>query len=330
MAAITHDPCFLYLGTADGIRAGRLLDGRLDVLDRSIDGNVVRDVAVHPADPTDAFVGCGLRGWGLYHTDDAGTSVDQVGFDDRWVWGVTRHPTDPETIYVGTEPPMLYRSTDNGSTFEPFDGISALPSRSRWTFFHDPFNEGHVHGIALHPDRPERIFAGIEHGALIYTHDGGETWNDTLIGSDVHRVAVDPSDPDHVLAATGSGLYRSFDAGREWGQTRDLRSTYLHTIVFDSDFPDRLYAYADRDHDPILTSGDNGDTWSALGDGLPAASPADNLRRHPTDPETLVYAGDTAEGTSRLFVSTDTGETWNRIETALPKVWRVETTPDVD
>lgn len=326
---IPRAPCLLYLGTRDGLCVARLTDGNLEILNRGIEGQAVRDIAVHPADPADAFIGCGLRGWGLHHTVDAGATVEQLGFDDRWVWGVTRHPSDPETVFVGTEPPMLYRSTDAGSTFESFDQLDELPSRSEWTFFHEPFHAGHVHGIALHPDGPDRIFAGVEHGALIYTRDGGETWHDTLLGSDVHRIAVDPTDPDHVLAATGSGLYQSTDAGGEWEQTRDLRGLYLHTILIDPDSPTRRYVYAARDDGPILRSTDGGDTWSAIGEGLPAARPADNLRRHPTDPETLVYAGDTADQTSHLFVSPDAGATWNRVDEPLPKVWRVAAAVDV-
>lgn len=326
---IPDEPCSLYLGTRDGIRVVRLADGDLEVVNRGLEGQAVRDIAVHPDDPDDAFIGCGLRGWGLYRTTDAGETIDQLGFDDRWVWGLTRDPTDPQTIFVGTEPPMLYRSTDNGSTFEPFDQLDELPSRSAWTFFHEPFHAGHVHGIALHPDRPERVFAGVEHGAVIYTHDGGETWHDTLVGSDVHRLAVDPTDPDHVLAATGSGLHQSYDAGGEWERTPDLRGLYLHSLVIDPDSPSRRYVYAARDDDPILRSTDGGETWSAIGEGLPTAKPADTLGRHPTEPDTLIYAGDTADQTSHLFVSPDAGATWNRVDEPLPKVWRVAVAVDV-
>lgn len=320
------DSCLLYLGTKDGLRLARLMDDGLTVLGRVAEGNVVRDIAAHPADPADVFVGCGLRGWGLYHTADGGETVDELGFEDQWVWGVTRHPADPETVYVGTEPPMLYRSTDGGRTFDSFDAIDDLPSRGRWTFFHEPFRAGHVHGIAIHPDRPARIFAGVEHGALIYTHDAGETWHEALVGSDLHRIALDPNDPAHVLAATGGGLSRSTDAGETWEQVPDLRGLYLHSVVFDSST--RLYVYADRDGNPLYRSDDGGSSWTAIGDGLPAAQPADTLCVHPVDSETLIYAGDTDAEGSHVFVSTDTGESWTRIEGQLPKVWRLEVAPD--
>lgn len=327
MATLPEPPCLLYLGTSDGLRVARLTGDGLDVVANAIAGNAVRAITVHPDDPTNAYVGCGLRGWGLYHTSDAGRTVETLGFEDRWVWGATRHPDDPETVFVGTEPPMLYRSTDGGSTFDAFEGIDELSSRPEWTFFHEPFYEGHLHGIAIRPERPERIFAGVEHGALVYSHDGGETWAETLVGSDVHRVAIDPTDPDRVFAATGSGMYRSEDAGLEWSKTPDLRGEYLHTIVFDPDEPERMYVYAADDGDPVWKSEDGGNSWRPVGARLPAARPADTLRVHPSDSETLVYAGDTEDG-GRLFVSPDAGDTWHPVDHSLPKVWRLEVAPD--
>lgn len=327
MASLPRKPCLLYLGTADGLRVARLTPDGLDVVAKAIPDNAVRALSVDPTDPTDVFVGCGLRGWGLYHTSDAGRTVRQCGFDDRWVWGVERHPSDLDSLYVGTEPPMLYLSPDGGATFDAFEGIDDLPSRPEWTFFHEPFYEGHVHGIDVHPDHPDRIFAGVEHGAVIYSHDGGETWAESLVGSDVHRVAVDPTDPDRVFAATGAGLYRSDDVGREWSRIRDLRGQYLHAIVFDPEARERMYVYAAEDAHPVWKSRDGGNSWSPVGEGLPAARPADTVRLHPEEPETLVYAGDTDDG-GRLFVSTDAGDAWHRIDQPLPKVWRLEVAPD--
>ena len=327
MALDLASDCRLYLGTGDGLRTARLTRDGAEVTARAVAGNAVRAIAVDPEDPDDAYVGCGLRGWGLYHTEDGGASVESLGFEDVWVWGVARDTADTDTVYVGTEPPMLHVSEDGGETFTALEGLDELPSRPDWTFFHDPFRAGHVHGIAIHPERPERILAGVEHGALVASDDGGETWTESLVGSDVHRVAVRPDDPDAVFAATGSGLYRSSDGGAEWAQVPDLRGLYLHAVVFDPRDPDRTYVYAADDDCPVYRSDDGGDSWMPVGDGLPSASPADTLRLHPDDPETVVYAGDTGDDESHLFVSSDAGGTWERVETALPKVWRMEAVP---
>ena len=315
------ESCTVYLGTRDGLSIATLDGESLTVVGQVAPGNVVRDSSVHPEDPSDVFVGCGLRGWGLYHTPDAGRTVRNLGFDDQWVWGVTRHPSDPETVYVGTEPPMLYRSSDGGESFEPLDGVTAVPSRDQWTFFHEPFYEGHVHGISIHPDRPETIYAGVEHGAVLVSTDGGETWAETLVGSDVHRIAHHPTDPDHVLVATGAGLHQRFEPGGPWRQTDALRGKYLHSIEFVS--TDQWVVYADHRESPVYRTEDGGDSWDAVGEGLPSARPADTLCVHPTAAETLLYAGDDGQEWSHVYVSTDLGESWQKLNERVPKVWRM-------
>lgn len=318
--------CRLYLGTEDGLRTARASPEGLAVSESGLEGNAVRAIDVAPGNPDDVFVGCGLRGWGLHRTTDGGGTFEPVGFAEEWVWGVRRHPANPHTVYVGTEPPMLYRSTDGGGTFRALDGIDDLPSRDRWTFFHEPFHAGHVHGIAVHPERPERVFAGVEHGAVVYSTDGGATWNETLVGSDVHRVAIHPDDPGRVFVATGAGLHRSDDAGGEWTRVPDLRGRYLHAIEFHPD-ADRIYVYADRDRMPVYRSDDGGESWEPAGEDLPAASPADTLRIHPGSPEVLFYVGDVDDG-SRVFVSDDAGASWDAFGRLLPKVWRLEVAPE--
>lgn len=323
--SVHETPHLLYLGTEDGLQVVRVTETGLEHRGSGLDGNAVRTMSVAPDDPTDAFVGCGLRGRGLYRTTDGGETFESLGFEDTWVWGSKRHPTDPETVYVGTEPPMVHVSTDGGESFRALDGIEELPSRSEWTFFHEPFYAGHVHGIDVHPARPSFLVAGVEHGALVYSADRGETWQEALVGSDVHRVVIHPNHPERVFAATGSGLYRSENACREWTQIPALQDEYLHSIVFDHDAPDRMYVYAAGDGPSLYRSEDDGESWHPIGAELPEARPADNLGIHPADADVLVYAGDTDDG-SVLFVSDDCGESWQRLGSELPKVWRLTVT----
>lgn len=316
-------PCVLYAGTEDGLRTVRVTDSdTIELLETGMKGQAVRAIALHPEDPSIAYVGCGLRGWGLYYTDDGGETFTSVGFEDEWVWDVTFAP-DADTIYVGTEPPMLYVAHD-GRSFEALSAIETLPSRSEWTFFHEPFYAGHVHGTAIHPDRPDRLFAGIEHGAFIYSYDGGDSWNEALVGYDLHRVAVDPTNPDRVFAGAGEGLFISEDAARSWSAVEALRGKYVHGIVFDPQDPDTVYVYVDLASSPLYRSTDQGQTWKPIAEELPAANPADPLGIHPADSETLFYAGNRPNADGQLFVSTDAGGSWEPLSLELPKVWRLE------
>lgn len=322
---IALNPCLLYVGTGDGVLVYEVSNDPLELIGRGLEGNAIRGIAVHPDAPWTAYIACGHRGWGLYRTRDAGKSFEALGFGEQWVWDVVLQPGDPKHLWVGTEPPMLYVSHDEAQTFRPLEAIERLPSRPYWKFFHPPFYAGHIHGIAVHPQRPERIFAGVEHGAFIYSHDAGETWQEALIGHDLHRVAVDPDKPDRVLAGAGEGLFISEDAGKTWTAVAALKGKYVHAIVFDPQNSQRMYVYVAEEGSPLYRSDDGGKTWRGIGAGLPAARPADSLSHHPVDPQTLFYAGDVAEKQGQIFVSRDAGETWQPLSAVLPKVWRLRT-----
>lgn len=321
------DPCLLYVGTEDGMYVFHARGEELALVGRGIEGNTVRGIAVHPQDSKTAYAACGLRGWGLYRTVDAGQTWELLGFEDRWVWDVVVSPNDPRTLFVGTEPPMLYISRDAGRTFQACEGIEHLPSRKRWTFFHAPFYAGHIHGIALHPKHPERIFAGVEHGALIYSHDGGRTWHEALVGHDLHRIAVDPQDPERVFAGTGEGLFLSRDAGRTWEGEPTLRNKYVHGISFDPRDAQRVYVYVAEAGSPLYRSEDGGHSFVPIGAGLPENGPADCLSIHPVNPDVLFYGGEVGERRGRLFVSTDAGRSWQPLGEELPKIWRLRSGP---
>ena len=320
-------PIWLYLGTHDGLRRATLQGDSITFDATCVRGNVIRDLSIHPRDPAKVLIGCGLRGWGLHRTTDGGMEAEALGFEDRWVWGVTRDPTDPATIYVGTEPPMLYRSNDAGVTFEPLSGIESVESRPRWTFFHPPFEAGHIHAVAIHPSRPSVIVAGVEHGGVLRSVDGGMTWQETRAGTDAHRIAFDPIDPDRVLLAAGSGLFTSSDAGLTWRAHEQLAGYYLHTVTFAPTDPTKVLVYADRSSDPLHLSTDGGRTWNTVGEGLPASRPADPLRFHPLDPTTIIYAGDGDSDQSQLFHSRDLGRSWTALGDPTEKVWRLEVVP---
>jgi hypothetical protein len=325
---MTVRECFLYVGTEDGVLVYSLSpDYSLKLIGRGLAGNAVRGIAIHHENPRIAYIACGLRGWGLHVTRDAGKTFTSVGFNDRWVWDVAFAPDDPQTIWVGTEPPMIHVSRDGGITFQAHEQIDRLSSRNRWHFFHPPFHAGHVHGIAVHPAEPLRIFAGVEQGGLIFTHDGGNTWHDALPGYDLHRIAIDPSDPDHILAGAGEGLFVSKDAGWTWNAVESMKGKHIHTILYDPRNPNRCYVYADDPECPVYRSEDGGSTWRPSGLGLPPAKPADSLVLHPSDSGVLIYGGDQGNRKSGLYLSTDGGESWRCILDQLPKIWRLKVAP---
>ncbi|WP_232686721.1 WD40/YVTN/BNR-like repeat-containing protein [Halobacterium zhouii] len=318
------DDCLLYVGTDTRCHAYELRDGKATKVGTGLDGNAVRQISVHPDDPREALVACGLRGWGLHRTRNAGESWESLGYEESWVWGVERDPTDPDTVYVGTEPPMLYRSRDGGESFESFDAISDLPSSDQWTFFHEPFEAGHVHGIAIDPENPDRVFAGVEHGGFVFTYDGGETWDDSLAGYDVHDTAVVPG-TDRVLVAAGEGLLVSDDAGEEFDRIVGFEDDYVEQFL---EVGDRIYVDATAGSGSadatIAYTDDGGDSWHRF-EGVPDVSVTGcNLLAAHGD--TLFHARD-EDGESEVVATDDGGDTWIPVGPSHGKIRAIAAAP---
>jgi hypothetical protein len=74
-------------------------------------------------------------------------------------------------------------------------------------------------------------------GRLLASSDGGRTWEQRAAPESLVDLAIDPGDPEHLLAAGGAVLYRSVDGGRSWSPVASGVSGYLAWPV-----PRRLFA----------------------------------------------------------------------------------------
>ncbi|MFQ6029165.1 MAG: WD40/YVTN/BNR-like repeat-containing protein [Dehalococcoidia bacterium] len=121
------------------------------------------------------------------------------------------------TFYVGSEPAMIFRSHDEGETWQQSDNIDTLPTRSDW-YFPPPPHQPHVRSIDCIPGTASSILVGIEVGGVLLSEDGGESWEELNNGIyvDVHTVRPDPSQANYLVAVTGRGFYASEDGGDSW------------------------------------------------------------------------------------------------------------------
>jgi hypothetical protein len=126
---------------------------------------------------------------------------DTMGFTvtgpDRFLG--SGHPDGREDL-----PPFLglIRSTDAGRTWEP---VSLLGERD----FH-----------VLEAAR-QRIYGygsdfESQEASLLVSDDGGRSWDERTPPEPLVSLAIDPKDPDHVVASGEHGTYSSSDAGRGW------------------------------------------------------------------------------------------------------------------
>jgi hypothetical protein len=200
---------------------------------------------------------------GLYHSPD-GTEWTRLAVPEEHVYAVTASPAG-DRLYAGTRPSHVYVAdwdgvpTDNDE-WEPLAGFEALRERTDWGI---PRHDGRsqVRSLNTHPDAPERVVVGVEVGGIHVSDDSGETWQDRYIEGfdaphtdDIHHIAF--PDPETLVAATGSGLFHSADAGRSWTRLdtghrqRYFRGSLVHNgTVYTGAAPASSASWEDdRDH----------------------------------------------------------------------------------
>lgn len=246
-------------------------------------------------DPDDAGLIYAATDHGFWKSEDGGQSYRQMNNGlptmKLTTMAVSPHknPKGNHTLYVGTEPSMVFYSEDQGKSWIEFTGIQDLPSKSSWAF--PPRPETHyVRWITPSKTDPEYLAISIEAGAVFHTTDHGKTWSDRAeMGPlDVHTLLKHPDAPSRLYAANG-GLVSNHD--RE--------------------------AYAE--------SSDGGHSWTFMSAGLEKHPYAYHMVLHPNDPNfRMVSASESAskahgKGAYSTVYFKNGDEDWMELADALPK-----------
>ena len=137
------------------------------------------------------------------------------------VTAIAPHPTNGDTIYIGTSRGGVWRTDDGGQT---------------WAALGDDQPSLAIGALAIGVDNPQVLYAGTGEGnvqlystafalnsapgvylgiGVLRSSDGGTTWvnNGTalLANHSFYRIAVDRADANHAFAATSRGLCRTLD-----------------------------------------------------------------------------------------------------------------------
>ena len=142
---------------------------------------------------------------GLFRAARGSTEAPRVGTSDRDLMGFSVVGPDHFVAsgHPGSESDLpgnigLTESRDGGQTWEP---VSLL-------------GEADFHVLRA---SGQRIYGydGVN-GRFMLSTDLGRNWMQREVPAVPFDLAIDPKDPDHLIAATDSGLRESRDAGRSW------------------------------------------------------------------------------------------------------------------
>ncbi len=241
--------------------------------------------------------------------------------------------TSPDgTIYVGTRWANIYKSNDDGRTFEIIDETQAV--QSAYPCFYPTWNGSIYDGaiFSIQVDRNGRVYAGTETAGVIYSDDQGVHWHpadffacrpedNTMKDSNSAMIALAMSGNvaglgfthDNQLVWTGADMWTL-----GWKNKMGFADMDLHTVAEAQGLPDYLIQTGQQVSRIVTTDqgqmffhsgSSNGATeigiytswdginWSLFNDGITGAN--DGLSQ-----------GSLAVDGNKVFMATHDGQVW--------------------
>lgn len=169
--------------------------------------------------------------------------ADPRGLPTLDIHGFAVDPTRPRLLYAAVAGQGLYRSADDGVSFE---AVSRQVG-------------GAVMALAVMPSG--EVLAGDMEKGLLMSADGGSSWR-SVLRAPLMGLAVNQRDPKRLLAAGPPGVMVSTDGGRTWRKTLDIAEG-AGPVAWSPGKPSIAYAVGfDR---TLYRSTDSGENWSAVG-----------------------------------------------------------------
>jgi photosystem II stability/assembly factor-like uncharacterized protein len=187
-------------------------------------GGMSVELAQKPSDPSSIYAL--MFGAGLFLSEDAARTWDPI-HDHDWPIHLDFDAQDPNTLYFGADSNDLYRSTDNGASWDRISGD-----------FHTTHGCFRTYPVA-HPSLAGAVYFGMgscgdmylepDEGGVYYSTNYGDTWNarnSGLSDLDVQSLAIHPTMSNTLLAGTMDGnLFYTLNGGSNWVQTTQLTGT---------------------------------------------------------------------------------------------------------
>ena len=247
---------------------------------------IARSIANDPRDPRVLFLATNN---GLFKSTDGGQAWSRTGLYGLAVRALARAGSEPTTLFAGTE-----------------HGVFRLADDDQWLSANEGLRAVNVQRIFASENAPEIAYVIVGDGELYRRDSETQTW--VPFGPDapsLATLAIDSTDPDHVLVASSTGqLLLTLNGGGTWNQVENTPSL-PRCVAFDGTDPPVIYI--GTDNHGVFRSTDYGTTWDAINIGISDPTIV-ALAVDSTAPD-LVYAA-TGIGVSK---TTDGGETWHTV-----------------
>jgi photosystem II stability/assembly factor-like uncharacterized protein len=278
-----------------------------------------------PSDPNIVYAGSDAA---VFRSEDAGLTWEKTagglggwgppGVRAGWPIDMQCDPEDTNRVFANNYSGGNFLSEDGGRT---------------WTSASSGYSGAQIIQVEVDPFNPARVFAGGRSGGW-YSEDGGLTWQgirnpgDTQAqaGGEVAGVAIDPTEPNHILIGAGDWILEWRNDEGVWQPSGYLVEYGPETSVIEFAPSDPNIVYAgSANHNTmvhaesyetgrgVLISRDGGTSWEIITGAAFTTAMVTDLAVHPTNAGQVYVA--TRDG---LFVTEDYGGSWAEVS-GLPK-----------
>ena len=275
----------------------------------SVEPVLAADVRCLAADPDVVYAG--TQESGVLRSDDGGATWMLAGLGGCTVKSLA--VSRDGAVHAGARPARVHVSHDGGESWSELAPFSRL--RSWWWFSpaERPF-KAYVGAVAVSPDDPDVVLAGIELGGVFRSEDRGRSWSGHRPGAsrDCHALLVQDGWAYQAGGTRGGTVSR--DGGRSWTTLPGLDRRYGWSVAADPAKQEVSYlsaAFARTARGPGCDAAifrSDGSRWERLAGGLPEGISSLPILRAGAPGE--VYA---AMGDGELWASADHGGTWRQL-----------------
>jgi len=181
--------------------------------------------------------------------------------------------------------------------------------------------DARVETIAIHPFDNQHIYIGTIENGIYESTNGGQHWvhmDSDSLEPNMRVIAIHPTGPDTMFAATVRGVFRSNDAGENWNKVQ---------LAFAPNNEVRTLAICPYNTSVILTgsqsyiqkSTDGGAHWHLI----PVGTSIQDIEYDLQNQNRVYYVSESANSGNSIFRSDDLGDTWINIHNDLDSVGMV-------
>ncbi len=213
-------------------------------------------------------------------------------------------PTDPNTIYIGSDNGGVWKSTNGGQSWIPLTDNYGFPE---------------IRSIAFDPSNHNTLYVGTNstlfdpqiglHGTILKSTDGGSTWRALTVKGFNYAYVVVPS-PNVVYAAGFDSFRKSTDGGVNWSPslTSGISIVSVTDLVADPQDSQTLYTVSKC---KAYKTTNGADSWTQL---TPSSFCVTKIAIAPSN-SSIIYTvtGETESLPAEIHKSIDGGANWSTL-----------------